>query len=456
VFNRNVARTTTFRLTAALGGAFALGVLLLLGSVYLETTQYLSNRVDSILRVEMQQLSASTPDKVLRIVREKAVHDPILGLGLFDPTGGYIAGETILTPADMPVDGLPRNFAARRGAPPHRALASRLPWGQILVVQRDASQFLEIRHIIIGAVVWSGVVILIMGALLAFVLSLPSLRRVQAMQAASDAIGAGDLGVRLPVNGSGDELDELAQMVNRMVDEVERLMTQARTVGESVAHELRTPLTRLRATLDHAAQSVDPEDETAALLEKCVVETDGVMARFQALLRIAALEARSRESGIGAASLSDIMEQLAELYEPLAAEREIVLSKAIAPGVAVRADGELMFEAVSNLIDNALKFTPAGGDVFLGLSMTGDGAQVEVRDNGQGIAAAELPLVTRRLFRSQAAVKVPGFGLGLSLVAAVAALHRFPLFIEDAGPGVRVRIVCARPAPATPLRPSRP
>jgi len=239
--SRNIFHTTTFRLTAALGATFAAGVLLLLGLIYLQTAQYLSQRVNGILMVEVARLDADTPDRLLRIIRDEADRDPVMSIGLFSPTGARVAGAATMTPSDLPADGMPHDFAGRPGRQPQRAVAKRLPWGQILVVQRDNSQFMEIRRIIIGALIWSGATILLIGGFLAVALSLPSLRRVQAMQLASDAIASGDLRARLPVNGRQDELDALAQIVNRMVDEVERFMTQARTVGEGVAHELRTP-----------------------------------------------------------------------------------------------------------------------------------------------------------------------------------------------------------------------
>ena len=415
----------------------------MLWTVYAETVSYQSHRIDGILTVEASRLNTGSPATIQQVIREKALRDPVLNVSLFSAKGDRLAGETTLTPSRMTVDGAPRDYPAEGKSPPRRAFAERLPGGEILIMERDNSQFVEFRRIILRAMIWSGASILGVGALLSVVLSRPSLRRIQAMQTASDAIAGGDLSVRLPFSARRDELDELALIVNRMVDEVERLMTQARTVGESVAHELRTPLTRLRNALDHAAQSAEPTGMTADLLDKCLLEADGVMRRFQALLRIAALEARSRESGIGSAPLSAIMEQVAELYEPLAMERSILFHCLIAPDLEVRADGELLFEAVSNLIDNAIKFTAPNGEVQLILRETAAGPEIEVKDNGPGIPVPDRALVTHRFYRSQDAAKTPGFGLGLSLVSAVARLHRFPLFIEDAEPGVKVRILCA-------------
>jgi signal transduction histidine kinase len=442
MFGRGVWRTTTFRLTIAFGAAFALGVVLLLGLVYLQTADYLTRRVDHIIAAEISSLGHSRPALLPQLLRQAAARDPLNAYGLFSADGELVAGDGGLTPVEVPPDGGVREVRERGRAGPRRAIAGRLPWGEILIVHRDAGQLVELRRIVLQAVVWSGAAIAVLGLGLGVLLSARPLRRVQAMREASAAIAAGDLAVRMPTDASGDELDELAGIVNAMMDEVERLMTQARTVGEGVAHELRTPLTRLRATLEHTGQGLAPDDPRGELLDACVAETDGVLARFRALLRIAAVESRRRRSGIQQARLAPIIEQAGELYAPLAAERDIAFDVSVQTQAEVRADGELMFEAVSNLIDNALKFTPPGGRVRLSLRPGRDGPVIEVRDTGVGIAADERALVTKRFYRSRVTAAAPGHGLGLSLVAAVADLHGFKLSFEDAAPGTAVRLVC--------------
>ena len=224
-------------------------------------------------------------------------------------------------------------------------------------------------------------------------------------------------------------------------------MIQARTVGEGVAHELRSPLTRLRATLDHAGEGFAPEDPRRQLVEKCVAETDGVLARFRALLRIAALEARGRGLGKGPVSLSGVVEQIAELYGPLATERGLDLRVESSGDIVIDADGELIFEALSNVVDNALKFTSPGGKVSLSVINGPVGPILEVADNGPGIPEAERAFVTKRFYRGQRHAGVTGHGLGLSLVAAVADLHGFQLVFDDGHPGTIVRIVCGTSRP---------
>lgn len=444
MLNRSLWRTTTFRLTLLFGAVFATGIALLLSLVYVQTAGYLTQRADRTLVAEARLLEKSGPDFIIRRFQQEVARDPLNSLGLFSATGEQVAGDTSLRPSDLPLDGRPRDAPHRAGAAPSRALAERTPWGEILIVERDTRQLVALRRIIVGALWWSGGAIALLGLVSAVALSLQPLARIAAMRRTSDAISAGDFALRLPITGSGDELDELARITNRMMDEAERLMIEARTVGQGLAHELRSPLTRLRAMLDHASASFEADDPRRRLLENCVAETDTLLTRFQALLRIAALEARGRRTAIERVSLSDIVEQIAELYAPLAADLGVELTARADEGVVIHGDSELLFEAVSNLVDNALKFTGAGGHVAVSAVRDRDGALLEVRDDGQGIPEAERPLVTKQFFRGQRHAATPGHGLGLSLVAAVADLHGFDLSFHDAGPGALVRITVGR------------
>jgi signal transduction histidine kinase len=434
-------------MTAIFAVIFATGITLLLGLVYIQTAAYLTRRIDSIISNEAKFLTAAGPDALPGRLAQEAASDPLSRLGLFSFAGDRIAGNTNLSPATLIVDGRPRNSPGHGGEGPSRVLAERTSWGEILIVGRDTRQVAALRHIVLTALLWSGAAIAILGLLSAVALSLRPLARISAMRRASDGIGAGDFTLRLPVAGRGDELDELARIANRMMDEAERLMTEARTVGQGVAHELRSPLTRLRAMLDHASGLFDGDDPRRQLLERCVAEADTVLARFQALLRIAALEARGRRTGFGRVSLSDMVGQILELFGPLAADLGIELTADTGTDVTIGGDGELLFEALSNLVDNALKFTGAGGHVTVSAGRTANGARLVVRDDGPGIPEAERSFVTRRFYRGQKHAGVPGHGLGLSLVAAVADLHGFTLRLGDAEPGAIVEILCAETGP---------
>jgi signal transduction histidine kinase len=442
MLTRGLWRTTTFRLTALYGLIFACGLVVLLGVVYVSAADYLTHRTDEALGAEARRLERAGPAGVLRLFGAEAAHDPLMRFALFSQTGQRIAGDSALGLGAFVIDGAPRDIPRRAGSAPSRALVARAPWGEILLIERDTRQIEELRRIILTALVWSGAVIAVLGLALGLLLSLGPLARIRRIQAASRAVAAGDMTLRLPVGSDGDEIDELAGVANVMMDEAERLLIQARTVGEGVAHELRSPLTRLRARLEHAARTFDTEDERRGLLEDCLAETDGVLERFQALLRIAALEARGRPAGAGRACLSTLVAQVGELFAPLAAERCVALEVASGEGLEVEADKELVFEALCNLVDNALKFTPAGGRAWLSARPGPQGPVLEVADDGPGIAPAERPLVVKRFYRSAQHSGAPGHGLGLSLVAAVADMHGFTLMIEDGRPGAVVRLIC--------------
>jgi signal transduction histidine kinase len=398
---------------------------LLLGLVYLAVAGALTRRSDVATRSELTTLERSGPEGVLQRARSEAARDPLTRFALYSATGERIAGDPALGLQALPPDGRPRTAPAAPGEPPLRAVAERAPWGEILVVARDTSQLAALRRIVLTALAGSGAVIAALGLTSGVLLGVGPLRRIAAIHAAAEAIRGGDFSHRLPVGAAGDEIDELAGIANRMMDEAERLMGQARTVGEGVAHELRSPLTRLRARLEHAAQGLDPDDPRRALLDDCLAEADAVLGRFRALLRIAALEARGRRVGLGPTSASGLVRQVGELYAPLAAERGVAFEAQAAGDLEIEADGELLFEALCNLVDNALKFTPCGGQVRLAAREDPTGLVLEVIDDGPGIPAAERTLVTKRFYRSHRHAAVTGHGLGLSLVAAVADLHGF-------------------------------
>jgi signal transduction histidine kinase len=225
-----------------------------------------------------------------------------------------------------------------------------------------------------------------------------------------------------------------------MMAEVERLLGEVQVVGQNVAHDLRTPLNRLRALLYRTLQSLDEADPRHAALEQALRETDSLLVRFRALQRIAEIDRRSRRAGFAEVALEPLLRDVVELYEPLAEESGQTLEMRLAPTPPIQADGELLFEAIGNLVANAIKFTPAGGRVVVALSPTPAGPRVEVRDSGCGVPPGERESVLQRFYRSRRHERAPGSGLGLSIVAAVVRLHEFRLALGDAEPGLRVTI----------------
>jgi signal transduction histidine kinase len=436
-----VWRTSTFRLSLLYGLLFAVGTVALLAMVYLQSAVYLTHRVDRILDAEAGAEMRMPPAALRQTIEDEQLINGRTSLfALFSADGAHVTGNLRALPAGLAVDGGPIEISATPEFPAAaRLVAKRLTTGEVLVVGRDIDQLREIRRIIASALIWSGFLIIVAGLACGVALSLGPLRRLRQLQEASHAIAAGDLRQRMPSSGQGDELDMFAGTVNYMLGEVERLMGEVKTSSDTIAHDLRTPLTRARAQLHRLEQSpkVAPGD-----IAQVTAELDEVLERFIAILRISELETRARSAGFATIDLAVILEQAGELYLPLAEEADVQLSVTCAPGVSVEADPKLMFEAISNLVDNAIKFTAAGGRVRLQLDTAAGHPRIIVQDNGPGVPASERTAVLQRFYRSERDQLTPGSGLGLSIVAAIVRLHRFRLELQDSEPGLRAIIDC--------------
>jgi signal transduction histidine kinase len=439
-----VWRTTTFRLSLLYGLLFAVGMVALLAMVYVQSAVYLTHRVDRILDAEASAELRMPPSELRQTIESELIINGRTSLfALFSPHGARIAGNLRALPKGLVVRGRPIEMAATIEFPASaRLLARRLPSGEVLVVGRDIDQLREIRRIIASALIWSGVLIILAGLACGVALSAGPLRRLRELQEAGHDIAAGDLKRRMPSSGQGDELDMFAGTVNYMLGEVERLMSEVKTSSDTIAHDLRTPLTRARAQLHRLGQSttIKPAD-----IARVTAELDEVLERFIAILRISEIETRARSAGFTATDLGEILGRAGELYQPLAEEVGVQLSVASAPTAMVEADPKLLFEAVSNLVDNAIKFTGGGGRVQLKLDAGADGPRIVVQDDGPGVPAEERTAVLHRFYRSERDQLTPGSGLGLSIVAAIVRLHRFRLELQDSQPGLRVIIDCRTP-----------
>jgi signal transduction histidine kinase len=361
---------------------------------------------------------------------------------LFSPSGVRIAGNLKTLPPALSVDGRPIETPPTDTFPAHaRLLARRLASGEELVVGRDVNQLREIRAIIASALVWSGVLILIVGIASGTALSIAPIRRLRVLQAAGRDIAAGNLTRRMPISHRNDELDLFAATVNAMMSEIERLMAEVKGSTDTIAHDLRTPLTRARAQLHRLQQAEHPDRDDLA---RVTAEIDEVLERFRALMRISELEARGRRAGFAVTDLAQVLTQAVELYQPLAEDGNVTLTLAVDRPVVVEADAKLLFEAASNLIDNAIKFTGPGGVVQVRLGDDSGRPSIIVEDNGPGIPAEERVTVLQRFYRGERDRLTPGSGLGLTIVAAIVRLHGFTLTLSDTGPGLRAVIACGR------------
>jgi signal transduction histidine kinase len=268
-------------------------------------------------------------------------------------------------------------------------------------------------------------------------------RRIELVNQLAEQIEAGELNGRMPVTGTNDPFDELATLFNRMFDRIEGLIGGVAAVGDGIAHDLRTPLSHVRLILERGLEKVTGLDQLRAVIDRAIAGLDRSLTIITAILRIAQVEHSRRRAGFGNVQLRELVHAIGELYEPIAENKRVSLTLKADQEVVVWGDRDLLLDAIANLVDNALKFTPQGGQVQLELCCAREEVTLRITDSGPGIPAEERDYVTRRFYRSQESRGKPGLGLGLSLVAAVAQLHGYQFSIS-AGPGCLVQIKIPR------------
>lgn len=327
-----------------------------------------------------------------------------------------------------------------------RALAVGLPGGLVLAVGDDFARITEAEEAVLGAFAWAVGVTVLLGAGGGAWLSHLFLRRVDAISRTAEAIIEGDLARRVPVRGTGDDLDRLAATLNLMLDRIASLMESLRQVSNDIAHDLRTPLSRLCQRLEEARTGARSVAEYERAVEGAVAEAEGLLGTFAALLRIAQVEAGAQRAAFRDVDLSALAETVADAFAPVAEDEGHVLSVQAAPGIRVHGDQELLTQVLVNLVENALRHTPRGSRIRVLLARApGGGPVLAVEDDGPGVPEAERERILRRFHRLEQSRTTPGSGLGLSLVAAVAELHGARLRVEDAKPGLRVSVAFAEP-----------
>ncbi len=435
-------RTTTFRLTILYGALFALGTIALLWMVYIRSVVYMTARVDHIINIQAEALLHSPrPGLRRRLIEDLTLNgDRIIVFGLFSASGERLAGNLPTFPAELHPDRDPIEIPPTADFPSSARLIARpLPTGEILVVGRDVSQLEEMRSITVSALVWSGALIIIAVLVCGTALSIRPMQRIHRLRAVAQDIARGDLKRRMPTTQRRDELDMFADTLNYMMSEVERLMSEVQNATAVIAHDLLGPLANVTQQLRRlqTAEAVEHAD-----IARITERIEDVLDRFRAILRLAELEAGQRRAGFKHVDLAQLVESVAQLYAPLAEEAGVRLLPIIEHGIHAEADPELLFEALSNLIDNAIKFSQRGGTVQVRVGKDPARPQLIVQDNGPGIPSNERTAVLQRFYRVERNHPVPGSGLGLSVVAAIIRLHDFDLLLEDADPGVRAVIEC--------------
>ena len=375
---------------------------------------------------------------------------------LTDPSMHRLAGNLDQWPQTASGSGPWHELAIERAGARTMALvqAYALPGGLHLLIGRDVQVRAQLRSLLTHALLWALLVVLAMASIGAVIVRTLFRRRLASISTTAEAIAAGDFARRVQLSGRGDEFDQLAQTINDMLDRIGRLMAGVRDVSNAIAHDLRTPITRARARLEDAALHARTADELRAAIERATADLDGIVAVFQALLRIAEIEAGSRRSAFARLDLAPLLADVAELYGAVAEEKGVRVSVQLPGHLPVDGDRELIQQAIANLLDNAVKFSPPGREVRLAASAMTGAVQVAVADQGPGIPPADRKRATERFYRGESARNTPGAGLGLALVQAVAQLHGGALALEDASPGLRA--ILTLPAPDEPPPAPRP
>jgi len=427
-----------FRLALLYSALFAFSTLVLFAFIYWRTAVVETQRVDGQLMHDAQFLGHLKPTELKDTIDNRLMPDfrRVAHAGLFSADGARIAGNLPDLPVTLMLDGLVHRAEVPSAHLTIRAIGLPLPDGTRLVIGRNVESLDNLQTVVIHALELGLVPAVFLALAAGGLASQRTRKQLQKVHETAERIMKGDLRERLPTLGGGDDLDRLAASVNHMLDEIARLMDDMKSVGDNIAHDLRTPLTRVRARLERARDSASTQAEWHEMVDRAIAGLDQALRLITALLRISEIEGGRRRAAFEPVALHQIAAEIAELYEPIAEEKEVAFSLSLAEAPLIAGDRDLLSELISNLVDNALKFTPAGGSVVLSLEVEPGGVlRLSLADTGPGIPPELHDAVFQRFFRSDASRSVEGYGLGLSLVDAIAKLHGFTLEIGDNDPG---------------------
>ena len=456
--NTSLLGTTTFRLALSYLGIFTVSAIALLALVSWSTTMFIEWQVQETVEAEATGLSEVYRDRGLaglaEIISQRSRQDidgraSYLVMGL---DGHPFAGNLSAWPSEvsdllgwvrfrvLPVGGVGPGVEVL-------AHAYELADDYRLLVGRSLADAKRVKSAINRALGWGLALTILLGVVGGYFTSRHMLQRVEHMSRTARRIFGGDMSQRMMLSGTNDEVDSLAESFHEMMDELERLLEGIRTVSDPIAHDLRTPLNRLRSRIDLVLLGAPDCDGYRRTLEETMAEADNLLATFNAILTISHAESAARLERFELVDLSTLAADAVELYEPLAEQKDVRLICRAEPELVVKGDRHLLFQAVANLADNAVKYTPAGGNVTVAVTAGGGGTvDLTVEDSGPGIPEDSRERVLERFVRLDSTRSTPGNGLGLSLVQAVARLHAARLTLGDNQPGLRVRLAFTRVA----------
>lgn len=432
---------------------FAASMILLLGFVWQATVGTLMEQMDETIRADIkgleEQYATGGANRIARIIRDRVRRDPagrtvyLLTDPLLQPIVGSLAawpdGEP--DPEGWLTFRIPDRESPEGDPLLARARTFRLAGGLRLLVGREVHDLRHTRDRLANAILWGVGLTLLLALAGGFAMSRSTARRIEAINETSREIMTGDLSRRIPVRGSGDDFDRLAVNLNEMLSRIQTLMEGLRHVSDNIAHDLRTPLARLRSRLESLREGASDADNFRRGVSEALAEADELIAMFNALLRITQIEAGGRRENFGPVDLGALVRDVGELYEPLAQAKGQHFSLDDAEAAEIDGDRDLLFQAAANLVDNAVKYTPAGGAVGIAAEV----GKITVWDTGPGIPPDRREAVFERFRRLNPSRNEPGSGLGLTLARAVADLHGGAVAFADNRPGLRVTLSIGQP-----------
>ncbi len=445
-------RTTAFRIALAYAGLFAASVVVLFAGLYWSVTHELQEAIEDEIARDVSELErgyelGGTGELVSLVRRRIEASRGSGGLYLVESSGqaAHSANMPLLSPftgwhtIELDDDDYDDDDGFEVDDIGEHALLFGLRLGSDrLIVGRGLTEVEEASELLFGALTWTLSLTVFLALAGGLVFSRAAVRRVAVISRTTDAIVAGDMTNRIPIEGRDDELSRLAHNINRMLYRNEALMTGLRQVSDDIAHDLRTPLGRLRQKLERAYRQESTVAGCKTALVEALTETDGILETFAALLRIAQIEAGARKSRFTRIDLSDLASAIVEAYEEVAKTDGHILAAQIEPGIEIEGDRDLLSQALANLVENAIRHAPSGSDIALDLRREGKGTVLSVGDHGPGIPEAERANVLKRFYRLEQSRTSPGSGLGLALVKAIAELHDSKLSLSDNRPRLLV------------------
>ncbi len=443
-------RSSTFRLALLYITIFSTSVLILFGFIYWSTLGFMSEQADEALDLEIKGLEERYENNGLKgltqLIRERIREQPPSGSTIYlltDYRLKAIVGNINRWPSGPEDENgfIDFDLEDTRFDPPPvipaRARAFSLSGGYHLLVARGIADLEFVRKRIIWTLGWGLGIMVLLSLIGGSVMSRGMLRRIDSITATSERIMSGDLSQRIPARGTGDDFDRLSEQLNHMLDQIEALLDSVRRISDNIAHDLKTPLTRLRNRLETLHRTGNDSGEH---LDQAIREADGLLSTFNALLRIARVEADDRREGFVRLKLAGLLEDVVELYEPLAEEKHQTITVQINSGKEIEGDRHLLFQAIANLLDNAVKYTPEHGTIRACLSHNDEYCVITIDDTGPGIPSELHDKVLQRFYRLDSSRNHSGNGLGLSMVTAVCKLHGAKLALNDSDPGLEITI----------------